>query len=47
MLAAPTLGPRAAATSAGKQMVPILNHYKVAAACVGNHDFDYGIDNFK
>eukprot|EP00878_Enallax_costatus_P010291 GHUV01010741.1.p1 GENE.GHUV01010741.1~~GHUV01010741.1.p1 ORF type:complete len:361 (+),score=47.99 GHUV01010741.1:420-1502(+) len=31
----------------GKQMPPILNKMNVAVACVGNHDFDYGIDNFK
>ncbi len=27
-------------------MVEVLNAFGVKAACVGNHDFDYGIDNF-
>ncbi|KAI8471753.1 MAG: Metallo-dependent phosphatase-like protein [Monoraphidium minutum] len=31
----------------GKQMVPVLNAAGVAAACLGNHDIDYGIDNFE
>ncbi|KAL4419585.1 hypothetical protein ABPG77_004834 [Micractinium sp. CCAP 211/92] len=30
----------------GRQMVEVLNAFGVKAACVGNHDFDYGIDNF-
>lgn len=29
----------------GKQMVPILNRLNVDIACVGNHDFDFGIEN--
>ncbi|GFR40976.1 hypothetical protein Agub_g1641 [Astrephomene gubernaculifera] len=29
----------------GKQMVPILNEIGVNVSCVGNHDFDYGLDN--
>ena len=29
----------------GKQMVPILNAAKVDVACMGNHDFDFGIEN--
>lgn len=28
----------------GKQMVPILNRFNVDIACVGNHDFDFGIE---
>ncbi|CAF0987732.1 unnamed protein product [Brachionus calyciflorus] len=28
----------------GKQMVPILNRFNVDIACVGNHDFDFGVD---
>lgn len=30
----------------GKQMVPILNAIGVNAATVGNHDLDYGLENF-
>ena len=26
----------------GRQMVEVLNHCGVHAACIGNHDFDYG-----
>ena len=26
-------------------MVPILNRLNIGAACVGNHDFDFGVDN--
>ena len=29
----------------GAQMVPVLNKLSIAAACVGNHDFDFGMDN--
>ncbi|KAG2499914.1 hypothetical protein HYH03_002202 [Edaphochlamys debaryana] len=29
----------------GKQMVPILNEIGVDVACIGNHEFDYGLDN--
>jgi len=28
----------------GKQMVPILNSFNINTACVGNHDFDFGLD---
>lgn len=28
----------------GKQMVPILNRLNVDIACVGNHDFDFGVE---
>eukprot|EP00775_Hariotina_reticulata_P012277 gene12277-12413_t len=31
----------------GKQMVPVLNAAGVKAAVVGNHDWDWGIDNFR
>ncbi|WIA18701.1 hypothetical protein OEZ85_003402 [Tetradesmus obliquus] len=31
----------------GKQMVPVLKAAGVAVACVGNHDFDFGIKNFR
>ncbi|KAF6251135.1 Metallo-dependent phosphatase-like protein [Scenedesmus sp. NREL 46B-D3] len=31
----------------GKQMVPVLKAAGVDAACVGNHDFDFGIKNFR
>eukprot|EP00882_Tetradesmus_deserticola_P031535 GHRQ01035664.1.p1 GENE.GHRQ01035664.1~~GHRQ01035664.1.p1 ORF type:complete len:184 (+),score=62.10 GHRQ01035664.1:257-808(+) len=31
----------------GKQMVPVLKAAGVQAACVGNHDFDFGIKNFR
>jgi hypothetical protein len=27
--------------------VPVLKAAGVAAACVGNHDFDFGINNFR
>ena len=30
----------------GKQMVEALNACAVRAACAGNHDFDFGVDNF-
>ena len=30
----------------GKQMIPVLNALGLAAACVGNHDFDWGLDTF-
>ena len=26
-------------------MLPILNKLDIAAACIGNHDFDFGIEN--
>ena len=29
----------------GKQMVPVLNSSKIDVACMGNHDFDFGIEN--
>ena len=29
----------------GKQMPPVLNACGVSASCVGNHDFDFGVDN--
>ncbi|GIL42857.1 hypothetical protein Vafri_709 [Volvox africanus] len=29
----------------GKQMVPVLNEIGVNVACIGNHDFDYGLEN--
>ena len=28
----------------GKHMVAVLNHLRITAACVGNHEFDYGFD---
>jgi 5'-nucleotidase len=28
----------------GKQMIPILNRIGIACACVGNHDFDFGVE---
>lgn len=31
----------------GKQMVPVLNAAGVRAACVGNHEFDFGVDVFE
>ncbi|GBG29560.1 5'-nucleotidase [Hondaea fermentalgiana] len=31
-------------TTRGAHMVPILNNACVSAACFGNHDFDFGID---
>lgn len=30
----------------GKQMIPILNTIGVHAACLGNHDLDFGLDHF-
>lgn len=27
----------------GKQMIPVLNAAGIAAACVGNHDLDFGV----
>ncbi|GMH72035.1 hypothetical protein TrST_g2555 [Triparma strigata] len=29
----------------GKQMVPVLNASRIDVACMGNHDFDFGIEN--
>ena len=29
----------------GAQMVPVLNALNLTAACYGNHDFDFGVDN--
>ena len=29
----------------GRQMVPLLNRLGISAACIGNHDFDFGVDN--
>ncbi|KAG2448379.1 hypothetical protein HYH02_006961 [Chlamydomonas schloesseri] len=29
----------------GKQMPPVLNEIGVNVSCVGNHDFDYGLEN--
>jgi 5'-nucleotidase len=26
-------------------MLPILNKLEISAACIGNHDFDFGIEN--
>jgi 5'-nucleotidase len=34
-------------TMRGMHMVPFLQKAKVTAACVGNHDLDFGIDRFK
>jgi 5'-nucleotidase len=31
----------------GSQMPPVLNQALVSAACVGNHDLDFGIDRFE
>ncbi|GMI18964.1 hypothetical protein TeGR_g4904 [Tetraparma gracilis] len=31
----------------GKQMVPVLNASHVDVACMGNHDFDFGIENLE
>lgn len=28
----------------GKQMIPVLNHLDISAACIGNHDLDFGVD---
>lgn len=33
--------------TSGAQMPPVLNETQVAAACVGNHDLDFGIDRFE
>lgn len=30
----------------GKHMVPILNAVKTDAACLGNHDLDFGVEQF-
>ena len=29
----------------GRHMVPVLNSLGIAAACYGNHDFDFGVDH--
>lgn len=31
----------------GKQMLPVLNALGIGAACVGNHDLDWGLDTFQ
>lgn len=31
----------------GKHMVPILNDLRVGAACLGNHDLDFSVSDFK
>lgn len=31
----------------GKQMIPVLNLLKTKAACVGNHDLDFGVENLQ
>jgi len=31
----------------GRQMIPFLNSIKITSACVGNHDWDFGIDDFE
>lgn len=31
----------------GAQMPPVLNQIQVAAACVGNHELDFGVDRFE
>jgi 5'-nucleotidase len=28
----------------GKQMIEVLNKCHIAASCLGNHDFDFGLD---
>ena len=28
----------------GAQMVPVLNSLNINTACIGNHDFDFGIE---
>jgi 5'-nucleotidase len=28
----------------GKQMIQVLNEYNIDCACLGNHDFDFGLD---
>ena len=30
----------------GAHMVPVLNHLNTAAACLGNHDLDFGVQQF-
>lgn len=30
----------------GKHMIPFFENFKIDAAMVGNHDFDYGIERF-
>ena len=29
----------------GKHMVPVLNEMMIDAATIGNHDFDFGVEN--
>ena len=36
-----------AAVTQGGYMVPVLNGLHVEAACVGNHDLDFGLDRFE
>lgn len=36
-----------ATVTMGRQMPPVLNACGVAAACVGNHDLDFGVGNFE
>ena len=31
----------------GRHMVPVLNSLRIAAACLGNHDLDFGEDSFE
>eukprot|EP00915_Cephaloidophora_sp_WS-2016_P001134 GHVH01001560.1.p1 GENE.GHVH01001560.1~~GHVH01001560.1.p1 ORF type:complete len:626 (+),score=86.32 GHVH01001560.1:185-2062(+) len=31
----------------GRQMVPFLNSVQITTACVGNHDWDFGLDDFE
>ena len=31
----------------GKHMVKYLNMMDIAVACIGNHDFDFGVDNLE
>lgn len=33
--------------TAGAQMPPVLSQAQVAAACVGNHDLDFGLEKFE
>ena len=33
-------------TMKGRQMIEFLNRFQVHVACIGNHDFDFGIDHF-
>jgi 5'-nucleotidase len=28
----------------GEQMIPVLNACNIDASCIGNHDFDYGLE---